>query len=66
MNQAYHYRGIIQYQEDVVYDFETKDSLHAIAKLARLMEEEYPHAQGKVIDKVTGQVVYRCNQRAIC
>ena len=60
------YRGVIRYQEDVVCDFQTKDTLHAIARLARLMAEEYPHAKGEVIDLVTGKIIYECRQRAVC
>ncbi len=60
------YRGVIKYQENIVCDFQTKDTMHAIAKLARLMSEEFPYAKGEVIDLVTGKIVYECRQRAVC
>lgn len=60
------YRGVIKYQENVVCDFRTVDTVHAIARLARLMTEEYPYAKGEVIDLLTGKIVYQCRQSAIC
>jgi hypothetical protein len=60
------YRGVIKYEEDVLCDFHTKDTSQAIAKLARLMEEEYPYAKGEVIDLVTGKIIYQCCRTAVC
>jgi hypothetical protein len=64
MSDKYH--GFIQYEQNVVYHFDTSDMLDAMAKLARLIKEEFPYAHGEVIDDTTGCVIYQCCQSAIC
>ncbi|MCD6039708.1 MAG: hypothetical protein K0S27_1108 [Gammaproteobacteria bacterium] len=66
MQNKKQYRGVIKYHENVVCDFQTKDTLYAIARLARLMADEYPYAKGEIIDLVTGKIVYACCQTSIC
>lgn len=65
MTQSQYY-VTIRYQHKVVYDFQAIDTLAAIAKLSRLIEEEFPYAHGSIIEANTGKVIYQCTQRAIC
>ena len=66
MDSKTRYECSIQYQQNVMCVFQASSTLDAIATLSRLISEEYPHAQGKVVNPVTGQIVYQCSQRAVC
>jgi len=60
------YRGVIKYQESVVNDFQTSDDELAIARISRLLGEEYPYGRGEVIDLTTGKVIHYCCYSTIC
>jgi hypothetical protein len=70
-NNQDRYRGVIKYQDhqnksQILDLFETPKYEHAIARLARLLAEEYPNAKGELIDLLTGKVIHRCQKTAIC
>ncbi len=66
MQNPNRYHGVIKYQENIIYEFHTDDTSYAIAKLARLIAEIYPHSRGELIDSSTGKNVYRSCQTAVC
>ena len=66
MKYKHLYRGYIKHHGNILDQFETTDELLAIAKVSRLLDEEYSHCKGTVVDVVTGNVVYQGRYSAIC
>jgi hypothetical protein len=59
MKHEHQYRGRIWFQNKVLDNFETGDYFLAIAKISRLLEEEYSNVRGDILDLNSGEVVYR-------
>lgn len=60
------YRGILYFGDKILYDFTMTEPELAFAKLANIIEAEYPSAEARVINNATGEVVYYCRRTPIC
>ena len=59
-----HYTARLYFNEEVIFIEDDEDLDKLIVDLAELLEDEFRHADGEIIDNHNGKIVHRCRMVA--
>ena len=60
------YIGRIRYNNRIIHSFKANDFIYSVAKITRLVSDEYPYAAGELIDLKFKKIIYKCKKIPTC